>query len=472
MKRFNALSIGTERLCVLAVCVRSFGCGRSENQTAAVNSAPTAPASIAPLTLVLAPHEGGGRVDAEIRERQDQIRAGIDPDTNLERLGWLFVGKARESYDAGFYKLAEQCALAIDERQPRSSEAFLLRGHALHSQHRFVEAQALAQDLVKQRGLAFDYGLLGDILVDVGQVDKAAEAYQSMLDLKPDPQGYARAAHIRWLKGDQDGALELMRMAVRGVSPRDPASAAWMHTQLARYLWQGQSHHEAALALDQALALQKNYAPALLLRGRMLLGADRNTDAIQVLRDAANANPLPEYLWALSEALRSDGRDSEADAVELQLERSGRNSDPRTYALFLASHRRNVETALSLAKEELVQRADIFSYDVVAWALLAADHPLEAQAHMFRALALGNQDPRLHFHAAVIAAKTGHLDEARAWMVKVDPFVALLLPSERKQLSATAALLDRSLHARNAATSSASQGFLPAVNNESTAARD
>jgi hypothetical protein len=61
--------------------------------------------------------------------------------------------------------------------------------------------------LVSQRGLAFDYGLLGDILVDVGRVDEAARAYQTMLDLKPDPQGYTRGRRIRWLKGDLTGRL-------------------------------------------------------------------------------------------------------------------------------------------------------------------------------------------------------------------------------------------------------------------------
>jgi hypothetical protein len=53
--------------------------------------------------------------------------------------------------------------LELESRQSGSPEAMLLRGHALHSQHRFHEAEALAQQLVAKRGLGFDYGLLGDI---------------------------------------------------------------------------------------------------------------------------------------------------------------------------------------------------------------------------------------------------------------------------------------------------------------------
>ncbi len=472
MKTLNGFPRWPEYIFLLAVGLMLFGCGRNESQSVATPTESKAQISIAPLTLVLAPHEGQGRIDAEIRQRQDQIRGGPGSVAGLERLGWLFVAKARETYDSGFYTLAEQCALAIEDRQPHSAEAVLLRGHALHSQHRFKEAEALAQELVKGRGLAFDYGLLGDILVDLGRVDEAARAYQSMLDLKPDPQGYARAAHIRWLKGDRDGALELMRMAARGVSPRDQESAAWMHTQLARYLWQAEPSAEAARALDVALAFQSDYAPALLLRGRMLLGTSRNAEAIQILRRAAKANPLPEYLWVLSEALSADGRQAEAREVEARLASSGITSDPRTCALFLASRRENVETALSLARGELAERGDIFTHDAVAWALAATGRAPEAHAQMSQALLLGTQDSRLHFHAMVIAANAGHLNEARSWLAKVEPGVTLLLPSERHHFDRTAKLIRSSSQARISTISPSAKEFFPTVNIGSTAAKN
>ena len=55
-----------------------------------------------PLAWVLAPHDGEGRLDGEIRHCQAQVRAGTNPEIALERLGWLFVAKARDSFDAGF----------------------------------------------------------------------------------------------------------------------------------------------------------------------------------------------------------------------------------------------------------------------------------------------------------------------------------------------------------------------------------
>jgi len=52
-----------------------------------------------------------------------------------------------------------------------------------------------------------------------------------MIDIRPCLQTYARVAHVRWLKGDLDGAIELMEQAVKAGSTREPEPAAWVvHT--------------------------------------------------------------------------------------------------------------------------------------------------------------------------------------------------------------------------------------------------
>ena len=68
----------------------------------------------------------------------------------------------------------------------------LLRGHVLQNLHRFKEAEPLARELVARRGSPFDHGLLGDLLMEQGKLDAAIQSYQAMVDLKPDPQAYAR----------------------------------------------------------------------------------------------------------------------------------------------------------------------------------------------------------------------------------------------------------------------------------------
>src|SRR5919106_811960 len=123
-------------IAVIVLSLGTSGCSRAPSIGVGSHSPGTAETNqlvssmrIGPQALVLTPHTGSGRLDSEIRRFQDQARAGGDPSPALERLGWLYVAKARESFDPGYYKLAEACAQAIEARRERCPEALLLRGH-------------------------------------------------------------------------------------------------------------------------------------------------------------------------------------------------------------------------------------------------------------------------------------------------------------------------------------------------------
>jgi tetratricopeptide (TPR) repeat protein len=260
-----------------------------------------------------------------------------------------------------------------------------------------------------------------------------------MMNLKPDLRAYARAAHMRWLKGDLAGAIEAMQLAASAASPSDAESAAWMNTRLAFYEFQAGNVDEAEGRCAFALSLQNNYAPTLLLKGKMLLAQNRFREAVDTLQNAAKLNPLPEYQWTLAEALRAAGRENEASRIEAQLRKRGASSDPRTLALFLATRHENPETALRLARTELGSRGDVFTHDALAWSLAAAGNLEEAHGEMQRALAEGTEDARLFFHAAVIASQAGHGADAERWLRKASELSQLLLPSERNELQNAAA---------------------------------
>ena len=391
--------------------------------------------------LALVPHSGNASIDRGIIRLQESARTAHDPLPVLEQLGWAYVQKARASYDQGFYKLAEQCAICIESRVPDSAGALLLRGHVLDSLHRFKEAEAIARRLSETRGAPFDYGLLGDTLMEQGHLDEAIDAYQKMIDLKPGPQAYTRVAHVRWLKGDLEGAIEMMRKAATAMSPRDAESAAWAYTRLALYELQAGSAESAERACEIALRLQNDYAPALLARSRLLLAENRNAEAAKIMQQAAHINPLPEYEWLLAEALRAAGRDDEARTVEDELKQSGAAEDPRTLALFLATRRERLDTALNLIEQEMKTRDDVFTLDALAWALAASGRVREAQGPMQRALAEGTKDARLLYHAGSIAAMNGQKQEARLMLNKAAAIKQMLLPSEREELSRTLAKL-------------------------------
>ena len=444
---------------LIVCCIATVSCRKSEEHNTIISEASSILKGPDPLALVLAPHVGEGRLDKQIRQLQGQIQTNHLAAAKIEQLGWLYVAKARANFDSGYYKLAEQCAACLErlydstssprpapaheesEKSSRelvvdsSTAALFLRGHVLHNLHRFKEAEELATLLVSRRGTPVDFGLLGDALMEQGKLEQAVGAYQRMADLKPDLHAFVRAAHVRWLKGDLPGALELAEAASRSISPRDTDTAAWVLTRLASYRFQSGAVQAARESCDQALAFRLEYPPALLLRGRMLLAEGNTTRAVPLLHQAAELVPLPEYQWALSEALEANGQQSEARRVEENLRRTGAAADPRTLALFLATRGEDPSFALRLAQEELANRQDVFTCDAVAWALASVGRIDEARASLARALREGTQDARLFFHAAVLASRADDPEEASKWAARASQLRDLLLPSERKALS-------------------------------------
>jgi tetratricopeptide (TPR) repeat protein len=436
MKTINLISIVSA---LLALCLLSDSCGRNSeggNQSSIMPS-PTVRAHEPidnTLALVLVPHEGNDTADREIQKFQRLVRSGVNGDAALERLGWAFVAKAHASFDPGFYKLAEACGSIVESNTPGCAEASLLRGHVLQNLHRFAEAEQLARELVAKRGLSYDFGLLGDALMEQGRLAEAVGAYQQMADIRPDLQAYARVAHVRWLTGDLDGAIAMLQAAANASSPNDPDSAAWINSRLASLQLQSGDIDAARRRCAEALALCPDYPPALLLRGKMALAQQDSAAAIANLKQAAQKNPLPEYQWALADALHGAGRDSQAHSIEGLLRRRGMESDPRTLSIYLATRCEDVDVAVRLAEQELNTRADVFTYDALAWALSAAGRHDEARARMQQALAAGTVDSRLLFHATVIASRAGAFEEAKEFFARANLLKELLLPSERSQL--------------------------------------
>jgi tetratricopeptide (TPR) repeat protein len=389
--------------------------------------------------IALTPHTGTTPTDQNIRRIQQLAERAGEPVSYLEQLGWAYIAKARRHSDPGFYTLAEQCAVCMMTKHPHSAESLLLHGHVLHNLHQFQAGEDVARQLVAQRGLSFDYGLLGDVLMEQGRLTEAAEAYQHMMDQKPSPQAYSRAAHLRWLTGDLQGASTLMRMAVSGF--RDPEAAAWAQVRLGLYELQAGSVSQAAKRLDAVLVNLPDYAPALMARGRIGLTQETPEAALASLRYAAQLNPLPEYQWLLIDGLRAAGHAAEADDVEMQLMQRGEANDRRTFALYLATTAQHVNTAVRLAEEEILARADVFTVDALAWALHAAGRHQEAWTQMQRAMAVGTQDARLFYHAGIIAASVEQQPQAAHYLAAASTIQQMLLPSERQHLRTTVAVL-------------------------------
>jgi tetratricopeptide (TPR) repeat protein len=392
------------------------------------------PPGSTPFEIVLAPHKGNEKIDSYIQQLQKEARSNPGRAETIKRLGWAFVTKARLSFDPGYYKLGEQCALYIQSRRVDDPDALLLEGHILESLHKFQEAEPIARKLAAIRNEAFDYSLLGDVLMEQGRLADAVTAYQRMIDIRPDLQAYTRVAHMRWLKGDLGGAIDVMRIAITSGNPGDAEPTAWAYTRLGIYELQAGDTGKATQSALTACQYVENYPAALLLHGRILLAQGKAQEAIESLQRAAALTRLPEYQWTLADTLRETGNIQAAERVEMKLARNGALNDPRTYALYLATRQQEVQEALKLALSELNTRADVLTEDALAWALHANGQLPAAREYSKKALSEGTQDARLFYHAGCIALTASDYDEAETAFKRSDQIKQMLMPSERNDL--------------------------------------
>jgi tetratricopeptide (TPR) repeat protein len=276
--------------------------------------------------------------------------------------------------------------------------------------HEFGPALELAKALNKRTpDDLLVYGLLTDAHVELGQYKEAEAACQWMLDLRPgNVPAFTRAAYLRELFGDIEGAIELMLKAYERTPPTEVEDRAWTLTQLGHLETMAGRTAVAERILEEALSLVPEYHYALAALAKVRTAQRRHPEAADLLRRRYAAAPHPENLFALGEALERAGRDAEArrayaDFAPLALrESAGWDNANRELVFYYANHAKKPAEALRIAEMELARRQDVYTLDAYAWALHASGRKREARDAIRRALDVGIKDPDVLARAAVI----------------------------------------------------------------------
>lgn len=235
-----------------------------------------------------------------------------------------------------------------------------------------------------------------------------------MLDLRPgNLPGITRAAYLRELFGDIDGARELMDMACQSTPPTETEDRAWILTQMGHLDLMSGKKEQAERVLQQALALFPGYHYALGNLARLRMMQKRYEEAVNLLQQRYRAAPHAENLYDLAEALHRAGRTTDAhrsfaefEAKSLAESARADNSN-RELIFYYADHAQQPGKALQVAEHETAWRHDVYTLDAYAWALHANGQNAEARKQIERALAVGIRDARLYRHASEIALALG-----------------------------------------------------------------
>lgn len=395
---------------------------------------PTVPAASAPLAVSPALTTVTS-ADRALRSAEAQIARDSQNSEGYVALAAAYMRKVRESGDTGYYLRAEAAVQRALELQPESYEGLRVRAWIQMGMHAFPEALVTAEGLRSRRpDDPWVYGLLGDAFIELGDYDRAVDAFDQMMDLRPGLPAYSRVAHLRELFGDPQGAAEVMAMAVRAGSTRDPEPLAWCLVQYGNIHFNQGKLHIADAAYQRALAVFPHYPVALAALGRVRGAQQRYAEAIQLYQHAAAIVPTPETLIALGDLLVVTGKVAEAERQYAVVEYSeqvnalAQTTSARQLALFYADHDRNLGQAIQLAEAELERRHDIYTYDTLAWVYYKNVRYADAWTAMKQALRLGTQDALLFFHAGMIAHGLGERAKARDYLrraLDTNPYFSL-----------------------------------------------
>lgn len=335
-------------------------------------------------------------------------------------LAMALARRARETGDPVFYARAMR---ELDQATTIAPQDFLTlrtRVWVLLGQHEFAAAKTAAEALNRHApDDLLTYAMLVDAYIELGDYAKAEQAAQWLLDIRPgNVAGLTRAAYLRELFGDLDGAAELMAQAVVSTPLIETEERAWILTHLAQlHLHRG----DLALAdrvLAEALNIFPNYHYAIAALAEVRLAQGDIAKSIELLRQHVALAPHPENRYELAKVLHASGAtaaaQTEFDAFVSAARDESHNADNANRQLihYLADHDESAD-ALALAEREISRRRDVLTLDAYAWALHRNERSAEAFNIINEAIDVGTKAPAIMYHAGFIAAAVGELAAAQ-----------------------------------------------------------
>jgi tetratricopeptide (TPR) repeat protein len=371
--------------------------------------------------------------DSAIRSLQSRLKIYPQDYKSYDALGANYIQKGRETADASYYELAKAAldkSLDLVSSGPDAASAKTHMAVVAMSEHQFEEALAWAQEaLALGSGDPSPWAIVGDALTDMGEYDRAEDAYARLRDpLHPEDESNglayernSRLAYLQFLKGDATGAIQSMRSAIAvSMTLHLPAeNIAWSQYQLGEICFKSGDLAGAEQAYRAGLAIDQNSYRNLAGLGEVRTAQERYPEAIALYQKAIAVVPYPAYAAALYDLYVQLGRSDDA-RKQTQLLEFISTLNPlnerlfyRELALFYADHNLKLKQSVELAKKELEVRHDIYTWDILAWVLFKNGSYPEAADAAEKALAFGTDDALLDFHAGMIELQLGRTERAR-----------------------------------------------------------
>ncbi len=371
----------------------------SDSSDVPVRSEPAVGMPGAPSTSAEGLQERIGDMEERLAAQPKDHAAGV-------LLADALLRQARVTGDGRLSGRAASVLTSVLKNAPGHYDALRLLSATHLSQHRFRDALEVAR---RARNLrpndAWNHGVIGDALVELGEYDEAFESFDKMMSLRPSAAAYARVAYARELQGNLQGALQAMELAREATTAHDPEAQAWYSAQVGElYLRMGKLE-EADREYRRAAFVFPDHPFAMIGQGKVASARGQRQEALALYLEQLKRTPTLELAGRIGDIYAHDGHSVEAERyyqLGEDLAGPGIAQTEANLALFLAERNRKLSEAVKVAESVAATRHDIFTEDALAWAYFKTGRFDEALSASERALRTGTRDERILAHAAEI----------------------------------------------------------------------
>lgn len=408
--------------------------------------------------LAVPPAGGNGAVAPVVgpapgeAERRRLERNPNDVDA-MGRLGHAYLEAARSEENPRFYALADSCFRRALAARDHDFLAIVGFGSLALSRHDFKGGIHWADlGLAQYPESAPLLAVLVDGNVELGRYEDAGKALEILLRVRPDLTAYSRAAYLRELYGDLDGAIEAMAAAAEAGVPGSE-DVAWCRAQLGDLYFRSGRIGDAERTYRATDASRPGYPRALAGLARVASSRGDLATAELLYRAAIDASPAAAFRIELGDVYAAQGLEAQADeqyhlvrhAAE-EARANGMNVDLEM-ALFEVEHGADPGQVTLVAEDAYLRRPSVIAAQVLAWTLYRAGRIDEAAPRIEEALRLGTRDPELFYRAGRIYQAAGDPAKAQRYLsesLRLNPKFSLRdAPAAEAALVSLAALPER-----------------------------
>ena len=207
--------------------------------------------------LLAAGDQQASPVQQRIEAAQRRVQTDSKSSQSYNELAFAYCRKARDTGAVSDYEQAEAALKHSFQLSAGNYDAEKLQIAVLTGKHEYAAALKLSTELNRKTPDDITvWGWLVDLNIATGNRQEAERDAQWILDLRPGSSlGFIKAAALRELFGDLEGAIEFLDEANRRTSQNDADERAWLLTENARLQLASGNAKRAAELLAQAKAL-------------------------------------------------------------------------------------------------------------------------------------------------------------------------------------------------------------------------